>query len=130
MLMQHNSQTATRRISGNPYLACAQPYRKLIGETNDDAPPPAPCFLFPLPCSASVVLHPSAEREAEARSTLVRKSNIWQNQASFFLISLCPLLFKNSAEKEKTIFQNILAVISRKYKPNTSVEFLSFNGRT
>lgn len=36
----------------------------------------------------------------------------------------CVLHFKNSAEKEKTIFRNIFAVISRKYKKKTSIELV------
>ncbi|KAL3983827.1 thrombospondin 2/3/4/5 [Sarotherodon galilaeus] len=56
---------------------------------------------------------PLSGREDTTRATRVLSLNIWQKQPSFFLISLCPLLFKNSAEKEKTIFQNLLAVISR-----------------
>ncbi|KAF7669330.1 hypothetical protein LDENG_00196560 [Lucifuga dentata] len=36
-----------------------------------------------------------------------------QSRRGLGLSEMCPLLFKNSAEKEKTIFQNILAVISR-----------------
>lgn len=40
---------------------------------------------------------------------------IWHIQPLFFLLFVSPLLFKNSAEKEKTIFQVIQAVISRKY---------------
>ncbi|KAF1381609.1 hypothetical protein PFLUV_G00155740 [Perca fluviatilis] len=59
-----------------------------------------------------LVLRPSTDREDATQPTLVHL-HIWQKPLSFFLISLCPLLFKNSAEKEKTSFQNILAVISR-----------------
>lgn len=72
-------------------------------------------YLLHFPCSAgSVVLRPPADRRDAAAPKLAAHLNIWQKQSSFFLISLCPLLFKNSAEKEKTIFQIILAVISRK----------------
>ncbi|KAK2887071.1 hypothetical protein Q8A67_015299 [Cirrhinus molitorella] len=38
---------------------------------------------------------------------------IWHIKPLFFLLFVSPLLFKNSAEKEKTIFQIIQAVISR-----------------
>ncbi len=72
-------------------------------------------YLSHFCCSASVLLHPPAQREDVIQPTRDPRLNIWQKQPSFFLISLFPLLFKNSAEKEKTIFQNILAVISRKY---------------
>lgn len=66
--------------------------------------------------SAPVVLRPSTDRGDATRPPLAPfHLTIWPTQPPFFLISLCPLLFKNSAEKEKTIFQNILAVISRKY---------------
>ncbi|KAB5530772.1 hypothetical protein PHYPO_G00133230 [Pangasianodon hypophthalmus] len=40
-------------------------------------------------------------------------AGIWQKRPLFFLTLVSPLLFKNSAEKEETIFQNLQAVISR-----------------
>lgn len=86
--------------------------------------PRAVDYLFHFPCSFPVVLHPPSDREDAARATLVPHLNIWPKQPSFFLISLCPLLFKNSAEKEKTIFQNILAVISRKYSERLGLSSL------
>lgn len=76
--------------------------------------PGAVGYLPNFPCFGPVVLHPPADWEDAAPPKLVSHLNIWQKQPSFFLISLCPLLFKNSAEKEKTIFQILLAVISRK----------------
>lgn len=71
-------------------------------------------FLFPS-LLFQFISTPLSGREDTTRATRVLRLDIWQKQPSFFLISLCPLLFKNSAEKEKTIFQNLLAVISRKY---------------
>ncbi|KAG7500871.1 hypothetical protein JOB18_032501 [Solea senegalensis] len=56
-------------------------------------------------------LRPREKTLTHRRSSLI--FDIWPKQPSVFLLSVFPLLFKNSAEKEKTIFQNILAVISR-----------------
>lgn len=97
-------------------------------ELNVRPRPLAVDYLFHFPCSAPVVLHPTADREDAIRPTLVPHLNIWQKQPSFFLISLCPLLFKNSAEKEKTIFQIILAVISRKYSETLRLSSLDSAG--
>ncbi|KAG7317205.1 hypothetical protein KOW79_019503 [Hemibagrus wyckioides] len=52
---------------------------------------------------------------------------IWQKRPLFFLTLVSPLLFKNSAEKEETIFQNLQAVISRLPSFSTSlVHFVAY----
>ncbi|CAB1449661.1 unnamed protein product [Pleuronectes platessa] len=61
----------------------------------------------------SISTHQPGEKTSARPPPPSLRENIWPHQSSFFLSPLCPLLFKNSAEKEKTIFQNILAVISR-----------------
>ncbi|KAI9539907.1 hypothetical protein NQZ68_001840 [Dissostichus eleginoides] len=114
----------------------SQKGRKLIGGTDDRPRPQAVDYLFPLPLLSSSPPPPSAEREEAIQPTRVRHLTIWhQQRPSFFLTSLGPLLFENSAEKEKTIFRIILAVISRLPSdsgtgPSPDLSILLHTGRT
>lgn len=90
--------------------------RTPIGGAQARSPAHWPSVCLPLRpaagCSAPVVPPPHPRKAdgekvwlplAPAALPLLLQPNIWQRVA-FFLTSLCPLLFKNSAEKEKTIF--------------------------
>lgn len=57
--------------------------------------------------------HPLAADRGEHSVSTGRVELLWQKAFVFFLLWAPPLLFENSAEKEKTFYQIFWAVISR-----------------